>query len=279
MIELTITEACQNPQAFLYVWADEKKFLAYLPTKYAQIIRGKKANQRKLLMLSAERFNTTFEAYTEAIRNAFIETYDMTPAEALIVLAQGGTVAGKNWDEGVFGVGALHTATFSGHTNITVRPEDGAILKDGVDMTDAARDVVGKVGKETKVVQRFATIDEITYNSKYNKSDKKFYAYTYSDANSTYNARTGNQTGASYLDNLWTGVEMIWEKLIEWLVNLLFGSSNTNTLSPENTLPSQKTDGFVQESGMGDALKIALLLAAGGAVLASGGLKINTKKK
>ena len=278
MIELTIQEACNYPQNFMYIWADEKKFLAYLPKEYAQIIRTKKANERKLLTLSAQKYNTTLDAYTEAIRNAFIEAFNMTPAEALIVLAQGGTVAGKNWDAGVFGVGALYTNTFSGHPEVTVRAEDGHIFKDGQDVTDTSKTVYTTIKKKAVPYQQFATIDSITYASQYNKTTKKFYAYTYSDAGGTYNARTGNTVNASDSADIWGSILTSLEKFLTWLINLFSGNSNTTTLSPDNTLPSQTTDGFVQESGMGDALKIALLLAAGGAVLASGGLNTNRKK-
>ena len=277
LVELTINEACKYPQNFMYIWADEQKFLQYIPKEFADKIRVKKANERKLLMLSAEKYNTTLNAYTEAIRNAFIDAYNVTPAEALVILAQGGQIAGKNWSEGVFGIGSLYTNTFNGHAEVTVRPEDGHIIKGGQDMTDTSKTVYSTIKKQAVAYNLFATIDSITYCSQYNKTTKKYYAYTYSNAEGTYNARTGNTVNASDTSDIWGSILSSLEKFLTWLINLFAGSSATSTLSAENTLPSQSADGFVQESGMGDALKIALLLAAGGAVLMGGGLK--PKKK
>ena len=61
MIELTIEQAKQKPETFLYVWADEERFLRYLTPKSANIIRGKKANQNKILLLSADKYGKTKE--------------------------------------------------------------------------------------------------------------------------------------------------------------------------------------------------------------------------
>ena len=55
-MELTITQAQKNAANFMYIWADEKNFLQKINRKYANIIRGKKANQIKLLKLSAQKY-------------------------------------------------------------------------------------------------------------------------------------------------------------------------------------------------------------------------------
>ena len=132
IVELSIAQAKQHPGNFMYIWADEDKFLQYIPKEYAAKIRTKKANEIKLLKLSAEKYGTSYEAYTSAIREAFIEAYQMTPAEALVKLANGEQVVGKNWSEGVFGVGAIvNRKDFKG-TNATVNTENGVVSADGV---------------------------------------------------------------------------------------------------------------------------------------------------
>lgn len=274
MKELTIEQACTSPANFMYVWADEDKFLKYIPTKHASVIRGKKANQNKLLALSAEKYNKTVKDYTDAIRQAFINTYDMTPANALIVLAQGGTVAGKNWEEGVYGIGAV--LTFSGHSDITVREADGHILQSGVDKTDASKTVYSQVGGKAVAYQLFATIDNITYMSQYNKTTKKYRAQSYSTADGFFSARTGNQINSADSADIWGSIVLAVEKFIEWIVSL-FGSGK-QTINAENTLPNQQSDGFVQTGGMSEASGILLALAAGGFLLA-GGLKGKKNKK
>lgn len=273
-MELTIQQACVCPQDFMYIWADEKKFLQYIDKKHAAEIRSKKANQNKLIALSAQKYNKTQKEYTDAIRAAFVEQWKCTPAEALVILAQGGQIAGKNWDEGVYGIGALNVSTFTGHPDISVRPEDGHILNNGVDATDTTKTVYATIKKQAVPYQLFATIDNVTYMSQYNKTLKKYYAQTYSTAEGQFSARTGNSVNAGDNADIWGAILSSFEKFLSWLISL-FGGGTTTMLSAENTLPNQTADGFVQEAGMSDAVKIALVLAAGGALL-TGGLK---KKK
>lgn len=274
MIELTIQAACQNPQNFMYIWASDA-FLKAIPKQYANVIRTKKANQEKLLRLSAEKYGKTYDEYTQAIRQAFIDNFTMTPIQALIVLAQGGQVAGKNWKEGVYGIGALNVAYFSGHPEITVRPEDGHILNNGADVTETEKTVYTTIKKQAVAYQLFATIDGVIYMSQYNKTAKKYYAQSYSTAEKSYSARTGNEINASDSADIWGAILSSLETFVNWLISLFAGSTTRQTLNASNTLPDQKADGFVTESGLGDTGTLLLLLAAGGVIL-SGGLK--TKK-
>ena len=277
MTELTISQACQHPADFMYIWADDKAFLPYIPQKYADIIRGKRANQRKILALSAEKFGTTEQAYTDAIREAFIETYDHTPAEALVILAQGGSIAGKNWSEGVFGIGAV--LSFSNNPNILVDAKSGHIFNGGTDITDETLTRYASVKGQVFPVQYGAQLDSVTYVSKYNKTTKKYAAYTWSNAEGTYNAKSGSLFDATQSSDIWTAIVQSLDKFINWLLQLFTGTS-VETITAENTLPSQTADGFVskEEGGFAEAGGILLALAAGGALIASGGLKLGTKK-
>lgn len=279
MKELTIEQACTAPANFMYVWADEKKFLQYIKPKWATIIRGKKANQIKILTLSAEKYlgnaNRVQEYYT-AIENAFKSAYGMHPLSALSILAQGGTVAGKNWKEGVYGIGAV--LTFAGHSDITVREADGHILQNGEDKTDTAKTVYANVGGTAVAYQLFATIDNITYMSQYNKTTKKYYAQSFSTEDNFYSARTGNQIESSDSADVWGSIQLALEKFINWILSI-FGYG-VETITAANTAPNQLSDGFAttESGGMSEASGILLALAAGGFLLA-GGLKGKKNKK
>ena len=116
--------------------------------------------------------------------------------------------------------------------------------------------------------------------SQYNRITKKYYAQSYStNDGKTYNYN-GNEQDASDNGTVWEGIILNLATFIEWLLSL-FGlntNSATQTLTAENTLPSQTADGFVVEAGFGEAGAILLALAAGGAIL-SGGLKTKKNSK
>lgn len=288
-VELTIKQAYEHPASFMYVWASDQ-FLNAINAKYASVIRMKRANQKKVLMLSAEKYlgdYTKVNQYYDAIAAAFKEAYDVTPSGALLILAQGGEVAGKNWSEGVYGVGALPTSTFSGITTgdgstVSVDAATGHIFYGNKDITDESKTVYNNVKGKVIAYQLFGKDDfGYVYMSQYNKTRKKYYAQTWTDDNGTnHKATNGNIIGASDGASIWGNINLDWDwikNILNWLLSL-FGITpipevgETKTLSADNTLPNQKADGFVQESGMSEAGTILLALAAGGALLA-GGLK------
>lgn len=278
MRELTVQQACTQPADFMYIWADDNAFLRYIPKKYADIIRGKRANQRKILALSAEKYGSTQQEYTDAIREAFVAAYDHTPAEALVILAQGGSIAGKNWSEGVFGIGAV--LSFSNNPNILVDAKTGHIYNGGTDITDTSKTKYSTVKGQVFPIQYVAQLDGVTYMSNYNKTLKKYYAYTWSNAEGTFNAKSGSEVNSSQSADIWGAIAASIDKFINWLLQLFTGSS-VETINAENTLPSQTGDGFVTSDdggGMVEASTVLLMLAAGGALLASGGIKLGGKK-
>lgn len=273
MIELSLEQACAHSADFMYLWAHEQKFLRYIKPQYANVIRIKQANQHKLLLRSIERNGGTYEEWTDKIREAFIEQWGMTPIEALVTLADGGQVAGKNWKEGVYGVGTLPTSTFKGASvgtdgkgKVTVDANTGHILRNGVDITDESRTVVDTIKNKTIPYILFATDDlGVTYQSKYNKTLKKYYADCYQLDGVTYNAYTGKQQGASDSSDIWGAIMLNLEQFINWIISLFGGSSaNKEMISAANTLPNQKADGFCSEAGLGDTGLILLAAAAGG---------------
>ena len=286
-IELTIQEACKHPECFMYVWASDE-FLEAIPRKYARIIGTKAANERKVLALSADKFLGSAEKitqYEDAIKAAFKELYDVTPFEALIILAQGGEVAGKNWSEGIYGVGAL-TNTFKGVDanggSVTVDAKTGHIFYNGKDITDESKTVYGSVKGSAFPINYFGVDDfGSIYKSEYNKTLKKYYAASYVDDAGVTISATGKVMDGSESGSIWSAITMNWDwikNILNWLLSLFgvpgipdSGSSTTETLSAENTLPNQKTDGFVtQQAGMGDTGVILLCAAAAGYLMMGG---------
>lgn len=271
--KLTIDQARANASSFLYIFADEDKFLQYIPKKYAQVIRGKKVNQNKVLLESARSYNSTFDAYASAIREGFMEQYDMTPANALVVLAQGGTVAGKNWSEGVFGVGKASTIFTGDNVNATVNESTGVTSVNGV--TLGVTNIIYANEKGQAVPYQVVCTDNstgITYVSQLKKG--KYYAQSYSTSDGTKYNPSGKVITDKDMGTIWEGISLVLEKFIEWLLSL-FGVNDQNSITAENTLPDQKTDGFVYESGFSEGTAILLALAIGGALMANG---VKTKK-
>lgn len=287
-MELTIQQAKEQSANFMYIWADEQKFLQYIDKKYASVIRVKKANQKKLLMLSAEKYlgsSDKVDQYYDEIRAAFIDQYGHTPAEALVILAQGGEIAGKNWSEGVYGIGALPTSFSDYEINgqkVTVDASTGAILLGSQDITDTSKDVYSTSGKKAIVYQRFSyeQAGGVRFMSQYHKLQKKYAPQSWSDDHGTYSAKNGSEVSASSGASIWGNILESLQIFVNWILSL-FGISTPEreTINTENTLPNQTADGFVQESGMLDAGGLLLVLAAGGALIATGGLKVGKKGK
>lgn len=291
-IELTLEQARKQSASFMYVFADDK-YLSYIKPEYATIIRGKRANQKKLLLLSAQEFinkNATlngseYNQYVDAVKSGFVADYGMTPTEALVKLAMGEQVAGKYWDTGVFGVGATrNTNTFAGmqinDTPVTVDPVSGHIFVGINDITDETKTVYATIGKKTVAYQFFSKDQGFgtIFVSQYNKILKKYYAQTYTDdEGKMHSAVSGNITDASDGADIWGNIELslpTFQKFIEWILSL-FGintaqDAETERINTGNTLPNQKTDGYATQAGLGEMGGILLALAAGGALLAGG---------
>lgn len=292
-LELTLDEARKNCSSFLYIFASDK-YLSYINSKYATVIKGKRANQRKLLTLSAQAYiskdavygGSEYKQYVEAVQKGFVETYGMEPTDALIKLALGETVAGKNWAEGVYGTSGIgKAATFYG-TNVSVDPSTGHIFKDGTDYTDESKTVYKEIKKQAVPYQLFANIGEVTYMSQYNKTYKKYYAQSYSNAEGSFNASNGKVQSSTDAGTLFENVQLKTWDFLNFLKEILaffgisvdFGSSsssntNTETISANNTLPNQQADGYVQNAGIGDGVAAALLIA-----VAAGTLFVGRKK-
>lgn len=302
MIEMTLEQVREQAANYMYVFATED-YLKYLPKKYAAIIRAKKYNQKKVLALSAEKYygdpsteGQAYKNYVQAVQDGFVAAYGMKPGEALVRLAKGETVAGKNYEQGVFGIGATKSATFKGvmidDKEVSVDAETGQIVIDGKLYPTTNTIYNAKKGDDLGRYQQ-VYIDKSEYSdngytfvSQYNKSDRKWYACTWSSGmtGKTYKASNGKETSASQMGSVWESLALAFEGWDDWLKSVIEQLLHVNTqsasgepLSAQNTLPNQTTDGFVHTDGSWtEAGGILLLLAAGGAALTGGLMK---KKK
>lgn len=274
-VELTIEQAKQKPEAFLYVWADEKAFLRYIDQKHANIIRGKKYNQNKVLRLSADKYGKSYEDYTNAIRQAMIDSYGYTPAQILVKLANGETVAGKNWEAGIYGVGKVSNS-FAG-TAISVDPNSGKLLNNGVEI-EGQTAIFNKKG----VSCWSATVDGKKYTSNYRKISKTYSAGQMIDSEgNTYNA-FGNAVSSIDSSDFWESIIAAGDKLLNWILSLFGVNQNTELISTENTTPKQQEDGFTtntSEAGLGTVGIVLLGTAAAGALIYGTGGKSKKSKK
>ena len=281
MIEMRLDEVKKNPQMFMYIFLKTpkgEKFLAQIDKKHRAIVYAKALNQIQVLRLSAEKYNETFETYANTVNDAFHEAFGMSPLKAMMKLAAGETVAGKNWAAGVYGVGAIgFQEGFKGSPNVTVHSQSGKILKNGVEQPNQT--VVYSEKCPNNIQGYSCVIDGVTYTSQYYKVKKKYGAGMYENAKGKFKANGLAATSAD-LSSVWEGVELLWNKFVDWLISLFSSTRSdgekTEMLSPENTLPSQTGDGFVSKSSIVDVLQsnsgLILLALGAGTLLATGNL-------
>ena len=285
--ELTIEEAKKSPASFMYVWASDK-FLAAIPRRHARVIFMKRAHQKKILMLSADKYlgdQNKVNEYYSAIETAFYNTYGMSPYQALITLAQGGTVAGKNWEKGIYGIGEVKVNTFYG-SNLTVDKNTGDILSGGTVVSDNKKTVYANLSKKNVgAYQKFYTDGNgKTYMSQYDKKTKSYYAYSVSNSDgSIYSAADGKSMTQADSADLWGNIQMLLQKVMDWFLELFAKDEKTKEpMTVENTVPNQTGDGFSYVPGeeplLGSASAL-LLLAAGAGLILSGGVLGGKKKK
>lgn len=291
--EWKLEDACEHSSCFMYIFAS-KAYIDSLPRKYKNKILVKKANELLLLSLSVKKYEGNYSLdkrneWKDKIAQSFTEVYGMSPEQALDVLAAGGRVAGKDWEKGVFGVGALKQSTFSGininGNAVTVDPTTGHIFNGTTDLTDNNNTVFDEVnGKTIATIYMTGDVNGMQFSSYYHKTSKKYYAGTYTKDGKKYKANgkeTSNAESASVWENVNFAITNIWDmlkKLLEAFGVTVKDTPTGEMLTTENTFPSQSGDGYcTKEAGLG-AGGIALLAIAGGALI-YGGLKPKKGKK
>ena len=263
--QVTLADIKKCPQDFLYLFAT-KSFLAKIDPKSAAIISKKQDNQFKVLKHACEKENADYQATVKQLNQGLVDAFGYNATTILKMLAEGKTVAGKNWGKGIYGIGATTREGFAG-TDVTVNKDTGKIYQGGTEVAGQTA-IYGEGGTTTYT----ATIGDRVYSSQY--MNNMYSAGTYTDADGkTFNAE-GTDVGLGGFNNIWSAISClspIIEKLIVWLASLFPATfEGSSVISKTNTVPSQ-SDGFVQQSSIGTGLVFAGIAAAVYALAKRGG--------
>lgn len=272
MAKKTLANVLQCPIDFIYLWASDG-FIAQLGSK-ARIIKEKKYNQYQTLwkiMVDNVKSNNSADLqdayidWTNQIADAIKNTYGMTPAIILQKLAMGEDVLGKNWKQGIYGIGEVQS-TFSQNNAVTVDGSTGKIMVNGV-AADGQVPIYGANG----VVTGYSYYDK-TANAQFQSgvnANGQYGAACYSNESGVQSANGGafDQSTGSFWSNAANYIPLI-QRVIEWLVSL-FGAGERVVLTRQNTVPEQ-TEWVEENNGNGG-------LIAGGLALA--GLALITMEK
>lgn len=265
MAKKTLTSILQCPIDFLYLWASDE-FIAQLGSK-ARIIREKRYNQYQTLWKTMEDNVKTssraeqlevYQSWLKQISQAMQDVYGMTPATILQKLAMGESVVGKNWKQGIYGIGDLQT-TFAQNSAVTVDSASGKILVSGVE-ADGQMPIIGEGGNITGY-SYYDRAANRQYQSGVNAGGQ-FGAVCYSSPDGVESATGGNfdPSQGSFWQNANNYMPLI-NKIIDWIMsifNLLPG--NRVVLTQENTVPDQ-TEWVEPESNNGGLIAGGLALA------------------
>lgn len=270
----TLADIKKCPIDYLYLWASDE-FISQLGSK-GKIIKKKRYYQYQTLYKAVvenvkkdSAIDSTYDQVTKEIAELIKDTYGLTPGEILVKLAMGEQVAGKDFKNGVFGVGATNSTSFGG-TGVTVDSVTGNLMKSGqvlFDFADADMDNFTFIYGQDGRVSGYSTIVNGTqYQVGVSYGDDGtvlgFSPASYSDSNGVYNpdGSSFNSKTGSFWQNANNYIPMI-NKILDWIssiVNSFF--PNRTYLTTENTVPLQTE--WVEESDNTG------LLIAGGAILA-----------
>lgn len=260
----TLADIKKCPIDYLYLWASDE-FIAQLGSK-ANIIKKKRYYQYQALYKAVidnvskeSEVENTYNQWTGEIAAAIKSTYGFTPGEILVRLALGQQVAGKDFKEGIFGVGEAEN-----------------VVTDFVDDSGASVDSVsGRISINGKLVATqtpiYGSDGSVTGYSALHKGKQyqstkigdQFGVLAYSDANGVYSA-TGSllsNESCTFWQNANNYLPMI-EQILNWVTSLISSFfPNRTELTPQNTVPVQTEWVEVESDNTG-------LLVAGGVALA-----------
>lgn len=265
MAKKTLQTILQCPTDFLYLWASDG-FISQLGSK-AKIVRQKKYNQYQTLWKtmventnakSQEELQEVYESWTDKVASAIKDIYGMTPAQILEKLAMGEEVLGKNWDKGVYGIGAVKQLTFDQTAGMGVDYATGKITYQGVEL----KNQTPIYGSDGSITGYSAMYGENQYQS--SGMNGAYAAYSFSDPNGVIQSPTGGSlsaSSASFWQNSANYMPII-ERLLDWIMSFFGGSLQGRTvLTQQNTAPKQ-TEWVSEESNGGGLLAGGLVLGA-----------------
>ena len=242
MAKKTLSDIKKCPIDYLYLWASDE-FISKLGSK-ARIIKQKKYNQYQALWktvvmnnesASADELQELYQQWTSEIASAIKDTYGYTPGEILVRLAMGQEVAGKNFKNGVYGVGDTPTTSFVQNSSVQVNPLTGVVMQNGLPMQNQT----AVYGTDGSVIGYSTQVGGEQYQSYF--VGGLYNALSFSNADGVQYANGGafNASNASFWQNANNYMPII-NSVLSWLtsiVNSFF--PNRTVLTPENTVPVQ----------------------------------------
>ena len=234
-----------NPQNYLYIFTSPE-YRARLGKTAAETLLTKGYYQEKVIVNAVGSSN--FAAARDEIREAMIRLYGMTPADALIALAKGETVAGKNFAEGVYGIGKVNTFQGTVGKTVTVDPSTGAISVDGSVVSTNAGAIIGSNKKHNNIIgYTYTDADGTTYTSSYSKLTGKYYCGTRTNSSGTVYKANGSEGSQADMSSIWAGVISdsldFTQNMLEKLLNNYL-QPGEKVLNEKEVLPKQN-DAFV----------------------------------
>lgn len=277
MAKKTLQSILACPIDFLYLWASDG-FIAQLGSR-AKVIKQKKYYQYQALWKtmventsasSADALQKEYNVWVEKIAAEIKNTYNMTPAEILQKLAMGEEVLGKDWNSGVYGVGATNRSNFSQASNVTVDSTTGKIVRDGQELANQTA-IYGTAADGTAYVKGYSVVSGDVQFQSCIGSDGQYYAYSYSKGDGTVQTADGKVLDSSK-NGFWQNANNympIINQLLEWvssIVNSLF--PNRTVLTNNVTVPTQ--DEWVETDNNTGMWVLGGLAVAGAALIAFG---------
>lgn len=285
--DVTVDDILKNSIAYLYIFRNftipgtTETYLQWLGPKTAYIIDGKGKNQEQLVKNVANDSDLTEAALYEKIRAKIEEEYGMGPYEILMRLALGETIAGKNFVQGTYGIGALapmttlekqtiipssitSANTFNPSTGQFYNSSNGAVI---------GNPILGKKPDNSYGIIGFTSVfEDYTVTSSLNNNG--LYSITSVGSSKEQQNADGTAFNNSKSSNIWATmgtylpfIGMIMQ-LLSWMfsgfksINSSWGTSGL--LGGYTTYPCQK-DYLDTDEGMTTS-DLLLLAAAAGAV-------------
>ena len=242
MAKKTLSDIKKCPIDYLYLWASDE-FISKLGSK-ARIIKQKKYNQYQSLWktvvmnnesASADELQELYQQWTSEIASAIKDTYGYTPGEILVRLAMGQEVAGKNFKNGVYGVGNTPTTSFVQNSSVQVNPLTGVVMQNGLPMQNQT----AVYGHDGSVIGYSTQVGGEQYQSYFVGGQYNALSFSNSDGVQYANGGAFNASNASFWQNANNYMPII-NSVLSWLtsiVNSFF--PNRTVLTPENTVPVQ----------------------------------------
>lgn len=242
MAKKTLSDIKKCPIDYLYLWASDE-FISKLGSK-ARIIKQKKYNQYQSLWktvvmnnesASADELQELYQQWTSEIASAIKDTYGYTPGEILVRLAMGQEVVGKDFKNGVYGVGNTPSTSFIQNSSVQVNPVTGVVMQNGLPMQNQT----AVYGHDGSVIGYSTQVGGEQYQSYF--VGGQYNALSFSNSAGVQDANGGvfSASNASFWQNANNYMPII-TSVLSWItsiVNSFF--PNRTVLTPENTVPVQ----------------------------------------